>query len=266
VAVTGTWKAGAVRADTSAEPLGHPEYSAYHARTDFTPAGSRPPYAAPTSRAQTPPALTDDMTAYDTVMPDSAPGTPLDFTPTEDHDIGDPMPFGAGRSYRGNRVAANRARSRDKGAARWRLLRPLQLDEGERDTDRLEVLPSNPGSRVGVVRGDNSYPENNPEGDGAGGPVRNGFRVQRWYNRRIPMHYRTHDVRAVRDHLAATGKDTPALALGNRYSSPFSSMASGRSRTAKSPVSRRVPRPWDDDVLSDGVTPYDSPLSPSWGL
>jgi hypothetical protein len=265
VAVTGTWKSGAVRKD-EAEPLGHPEYAAYHTRTDFTPAGSRPPYAAPTSRAQTPPAITDDMSAYDPVMPDSAPGTPLDYTPTEDHDLGMPAPAGAGRSYAGNRRTANRARSVDRGASRWRLLRPLELDEGDRETDRLEVLPTNPGSRVALVRGDNSYPENNPEGDGAGGPVRNGYRVQRWYHRKIPMHYRTHDVRPVRDQLAALGKDTPPLELGNRYSSPFSAMASGRKRTYTSPETRRSPRPWDDDVLTDGVTPYDSPLSPAWGL
>jgi len=264
VGFSGAWKATAAAraADGGAAPLGHPEYSALHATVDYDPPGSRPPYAAERMQ-QVPSTITDDMQGYDLVRTNQAPGLLVDHTPV-DHSTGMPTPDGGGRSYSGARSSANRARSADLGSALQRLRRPLELDEGAHTGDRLEIQPVNGGSRTSPYLGKMGTPESNPEGDGAGGPVRNGFRIQRWYERQIPMHYRRHDLRAQRTQLAAAATSSPST-TGNRYSSPYGWLQSGRTRTNSAPLQRRVPRPWDEDVTTDG-TDTSSPLSPAWGL
>ena len=252
---SGAWKRGAVQ-DTQAEPLGHPEYAAQHMRPGRDERiGSRPPYAAPRRAAQVPSGLTDSGRAYDAVLPDEAPPGRLDGSPPEDHDAGLTGPAGAGRSYRGSRATGNTQRSRDRDAGPSRLLRPLGTEDG-----RPVGAESHGGTALdqGVtraMRGDNSLAPNNPEGDGAGGPQRSGMRVQRFYHRRIRQQRQWRpDLRAIRGLLAGQAVNSPPLATTNRYTSPFGTLASGRTRTQSAPSQRRTPRPWAEDVTDDGST------------
>lgn len=271
MAYSGLWKRTQTLQEPDAEPLGHPEYGRYHLRPGRDERiGARPPYAAPRSRVQTPPGITDDGRAYDSVLPADAPPGLVDQEPiTHDAELG---PAGAGRSYRGNRDAGNAARSRDRNAGRARLLRRQELDEGTRETERLEVLPSQDAGRVRAFRGDNSLPDNNPDGDGAGGPVRNGLRVRRWYHRRIPQsgsHW-SHELRTIRVRLAESAGQRPPLEVGNRYSSPYAQIVNAKRRTQQGPMVRRSPRPWDETAATDGSEEADYSASgqglTGWGL
>lgn len=249
---SGAWKRGAVQ-DTQAEPLGHPEYGAQHMHPGVDEAaGSRAPYAAPRKWAQTPPGLTDTGQSYDGVLTDQvAPGT-LDGDPLT-HDDGEPMPYGAGRSYAGNRAAANRARSVDRSAGGSRIRRPLESDDGTRSGSESHGGTTLDVGTVRALRGDNSLAENNPDGDGAGGPQRSGTRVQRWYTRRIQQRGQfRHDLRPARGRLAGQAVNSPGLAISNRNTSPYGTLDSSRVRTQSAPMLRRTPRPWTEDVTSDG--------------
>lgn len=250
---TGAWKRGQEQ-DTQAEPLGHPEYAAQHMQPDSsdTVNGSRAPYAAPRRWPQTPPGITDGGQSYDGVLPSQAPPGLLDGDP-QTHDAGEPMPYGAGRSYAGNRAAANAARSVDRNAAQSRLTRPLEADDGVRSGTESHGGTALDIGQVRALRGDNSLPLNNPDGDGAGGPMRQGTRVQRWYTRRIRQRGQwRHDYRPARGRLAGQAVNSPALATSNRNTSPFGTLDSARYRTQSAPSLRRTPRPWTEDVTSDG--------------
>lgn len=241
---TGLWKATTGRTDP-AVPLGHPEYGALHnkpGRDDRI--GSRPPYATG-KRVVIPPAITDAGTSYDAVLPAQAPPGLLDQEPTTDHDTWEGG--GSQTSYQAARDVGNRVRSVDRNSGRSRLLRPLEFDGGTRETDRLQVDPSGDAGRLRALRGKNSLAENNPEG------FRIGQRVQRWYMRKIPMHYRTHELRVVRNKLADSARQSPAMPAGNRYTSPFDNIASGKKRTGMSPIQRRTPRAWDEAAVADGT-------------
>lgn len=260
---TGLWKATATRTEP-AEPLGHPEYAAQHMRPGRDDViGSRPPYGVPPHALLTPPGLTDDGQAYDAVLPAQSPPGSIDQEPTEDHDTGDGG--GSQRSQDAAQATGNRLRSVDRNSGRSRLRRRLEMDGGERSTVRLQVQPSGDEGKVRALRGDNSLAENNPDG------YRIGYRVQRWYTRPIPMHYRRHELRVVRTQLAATARQSPPMANGNRYVSPFATVVSARKRTQQGPVQRRTPRPWDELSVVDG-SEVEADMSASgqglrgWGL
>lgn len=258
---TGLWRRTAGHTDP-AVPLGHPEYGTLHmkpGRDDRI--GARPPYAA-SKRVQTPPGLTDSGQSYDAVLPAQAPPGLVDQEPDTDHD-----PFESGGSQTSEQAArdtGNRLRSVDRNSGRSRLLRPLETDEGTRETDRLQVDPSGDRGELRALRGKNSLAENNPDG------FRVGQRVQRWYTRRIPMHYRRHELRVVRTKLAEGARQSPAMEQGNRYTSPFANIVSGKKRTGMSPIQRRTPRPWDEAAVTDGGEEIDYSAAGQglrgWGL
>jgi hypothetical protein len=242
VSYTGLWKATAGRTE-DAEPLGHPEYAEQHMRPGRDDViGSRPPYPAP--HALVPPTvIMDDGMSYDSVLEFQAPAGTIDQEPTEDHSPGDGG--GSQTSYEAARATGNRLRSVDRNAGRSRLTRRLEVDGGQRETKRLQVDPSGDIGTVRAMRGKNSLPENNPDG------YRVGQRVQRWYQRPIPMHYRHHELRVVRTKLADSSRQNFPPAGNNRYSSPFANIVSGRKRTQQGPVQRRTPRPWDELAVAD---------------
>lgn len=252
-------------------PLGHPEYAEQHmAPGRDERIGARPPYAAPRTSLATPPGLTDSGTAYDAVLPAEAPPGLTSDEP-DGHDIGEPTPAGAGRSYEGSRDAGNRARSQDRNAGRSRLLRPLEHDDGHRQGERQELGRPGDAGRTRALRGRNSLPENNPDGDGAGGPVRQGYRVRRWYDRRIRQRGQLrHELRIVRDKLADSAMQSPPLAIANRYTSPFAQIQSGRKRTQQGPMIRRTPRPWDEEAVAAAAAETDYSAAGQglhgWGL
>ena len=259
---TGLWKRTAARTEP-AEPLGHPEYAQQHMRPGRDDRiGARPPYAVPPN-VVTPPGITDDGTAYDSVLEYQAPPGLIDQEPADDHDPGGGG--GSQTSYEAARATGNRLRSVDNMSGPSRLTRRLETDGGQRDTRRFQVDPSGDEGTVRALRGDNSLAVNNPDG------YRVGYRVQRWYERRIPMHYRRYELRVVRNKLADTARQSPPLAQGNRYASPFATVVSGRKRTQQGPVQRRTPRPWDELAVADGTeTDQDSSAAAQglrgWGL
>lgn len=263
MAITGTWRNQRLWVDQPTA-LGRPEYSEMHATTDWTEPGSRPPYAV--GRMDSVPAAVDDPgTAYDPVGPSQAPGVVLDLEPlSHDGDGGS----GGMQSVYAAQAKANAARSVSRGADRRQLYKAKTLwDRGEtHTTDALTVDPISAGSVTATLRGRNSLPENNPEG------FRYGTRVQRWTDRKVWNRHRHHDLRPVRDFLAASAVQSPELEKTNRNTSPFSWNARQRSRKESAPVQRRVPRPWDEAAETDGVTEYDGPAVPaeseyqSWGL
>lgn len=205
-------------------------------------AGSRPP-AVPARADIAPPGITDDMTGYDVDAPAAARGLLLDMSP-EDH------------GFMGSH-------SDDRGAPNRQLFRrPMthQHDETRETAIRYEITPVSSGSAVGVLRGTNSLPVNNPEG------FRFGWYQQNITNRRLWTKFRRHTLPGLRVALATTpGYESPQPGDGSRYTSPFNLLVSSRRRTAKDPTQRRVPRPWDEDLITDG-TVAPAPAFESWGL
>lgn len=157
---------------------------------------------------------------------------------------------------------ANAARSRDLGAPRARQYAPRAgRGAGEEFvTERREVLPVNAGSMNQVRLQVTSRPENTVDS-------RNGFEVFRWVERKFGYRWRTPDMRPTRISGAAVAVDSPPLRDANAYVSPFATLASGRTRTQMRPMIRRVPRPWDEELVTDGTGGPESPYEfQSWGL
>jgi len=170
---------------------------------------------------------------------------------------------------------------RDLGETRFiEFQEPMRLDE----KDARGFTPANRGvarSQLALIRGANSYPENNPEfsrqrtpGDapngasvGWSGQPRTGQRWQQFVYRTIAMHRPNHDYRPIWNKVARTAGDTPAGE--NRYVTPFDNLVSARQKIALTPAMRRDPRDWSDNSVEDGtaeqseayVETYDS-----WGL
>lgn len=256
---SGAWRTARERVDVAA-PLGRPEYSALHADPGTRQAGSRPPGGARRSD-YAPPDVEDPGTAYDPVTMRQAPGLRLDHESSSDHSGGltgggykDSQPAAGQR-------AANRARSKDLGAAWRQVFRAPSLvwRSERRETTRREITPTGHGSKVQPFRGANSLPENNPDG------FRYGYRVQRWMDRPIWLRRRTHDLRGIRLPTAAAATRSPALDADNRYMSPFDNQARGKIRIMQAPVTRRNPRDWSEAAASDGTGEYVEPIQ-TWGL
>ena len=274
MALSGAWRAQrASRVDGSryTDPgpvLGRPEYSELHQPDGMPEEGSRAPWKVVRSAPPAPGYVLDAGDAYDLESPGRQPGLVLDTTPVT-HEYGPEgrigeSATGAGQSRDAARREGNRARSQDMGAADRMLHNPVRIrgNTEVRETVAVELAPISAGSRVFVLRGDNSLPENNPDG------FRNGRRVQRWQNRKIPNSgLRRHNPHPLRIHTAAAPIDSPARPEdeANRNTSPFGLNVISRRRTAQAPVARRVPRPWDEDVVTDGA-PAEGLSYSVWGL
>jgi hypothetical protein len=263
---TGAWRRDrATRSDGSgltvaAGPLGHPELAELHMNPVPDTEGSRPPWAA-VDGEEVPAYLTDLGRSYD-LDGARAPGLVLTTEPTDDHDAG--VSLAGGQSYAAARAQGHAARSVDRGAAVRETYRARRIRASDevRTTAAIEVEPISGGSRVFALRGDNSLPENNPDG------FRNGLRVQRWTERRIPgTSRREHNAYPARTRTARGPNVSPAAAPGeaNRYASPYGLNQLSRTRVMASPMARRTPRAWDEDVVTDGA-PDPSPSYVVWGL
>lgn len=264
MAYTGTWRRKQLGANGTPltvhqAPLGHPELATLHMQGTPDTTGSRPPWAA-VPGVTVPVSVLDPGSPYDLTAGSRRNGLVFDTEPTDNHQDG--TSTGGGQSLAAARAQGNAARSIDRGAPQretFRAKRIRAVDE-VRETRRLEVEPISGGSRIGALRGDNGLPENNPEG------FRNGMRVQRFMNRRIPgTARRDHNPWPARVRVAAAPHVSPAPATYNRYTSPFSQNQRARARFAQMPLARRTPRPWDDNVTTDG-TPIEAPVFQTWGL
>lgn len=262
MAYSGAWKGnqrdGGVYTDRPAK-LGAPELSAEHMGPVSDVGGSRPPWAV-VHEGEVPTWLTDGEASY--ASPVGAHGLVLDVEPTDDHQGGT---VGTGSQTAAQaRAQGHAARTQDRGAIGRQLYRaPRYRAQDETRTTEMYVLePSSSGSRKAVFRGDNSLPENNPDG------FRVGQRVRRWQDRKIPGGgLRRHNAHPLHLHVAAAPNVSPepAPGQGNRYASPFGLNISSRTRVLQMPVARRVPRPWDDNVITDG-SDDPTPSFVTWGL
>lgn len=122
------------------------------------------------------------------------------------------------------------------------------------------------GDKV-LRRGLNAYPEN--MGDGGrdrpgrssadlsasypeGGHFRRGRYFQTNVNRRFAPPRRQHDYRWVRPDVVTIIGDAPPPAKPDQYSSPFSSLQRFKQDIKPKPMIRRVPAPFDEDLIYDG--------------
>ncbi len=271
--ISGGWKAQRVNPENRTytdrpRVLGHPEYSALHEPDGMPDEGSRAPWRAVSSAPPAPGWVLDPGDSYDLESPARTPGLVLDTTPIA-RNYGPEgriteSATGAGQSPAAARREGNRARSQDLGAADRQLHKPVTTRgvTETRETVELELTPISAGSRIATLRGDNSLPENNPDG------FRNGRRIQRWQNRKIPHSgLRRHSAHPLRIVTAAAPNQSPARppAEANRYSSPFGLNVLSRTRQAQAPVARRVPRPWDESAVTDGAGQSDQSFA-VWGL
>jgi hypothetical protein len=273
VPIGGAWKAQRVNPEngmyTDRPPvLGRPEYGELHQADGMADEGSRAPWRAVSSAPPAPGWVLDPGDTFDIDAPARTPGLVLDRTPIT-HEYGvegriGESATGAGQDRDHARAEGNRARSQDLGAASRMLHNPIKARgvTETRETVAVELEPISGGSRLGILRGRNGLPENNPDG------FRNGVRVQRWQNRKIPQSFmRRHNLHPLRVNLAAAPHNSPARppSEANRYSSPFGLNVLSRTRTAQSPVARRVPRAWDESAVTDGA-PMEDPTYAVWGL
>lgn len=235
------------------------------------------PYSDPTGPAiqeQVPAALEDSYNVG--YVP---PTLPMPYDEPAGHDGIQTAPWGVGpwRSQDTN----NAARSVDRGMARYRQTRDTVMRSVTATYDsqrRQSLAPSRnnvPSNLVGValraLRGRNSLAVNNPgdpEVNGSGNYIRQGWEQVRFTDRAMPRRGLTHTKRFLHMNLA-DGAIPSTAPLGDAYSpytSPFdgrtTSMATNRGRG----VTRREPRPWDEDTVTDGSSETESYGFQSWGL
>ena len=213
-----------------------------HRLPDPLDAQVRPPSGAPTM---------DLAPLYMTERPDASylaevdvPGIILDAEPiTHEEEISYPVPSPLHAVDRG-RVAHDT------------FNHPAMRASDERyTTERPETVPITGDLTVAVLRGDNSLPQNNPDG------YRYGFYVKRWVERTaFPTRgmWRRYDERALRHMTAARGAQSPTPDHPNRYTSPFSWNKRAITHALQRPIQRRNPPPWDESVLAEPPTGEES--------
>lgn len=151
----------------------------------------------------------------------------------------------------GQQLAAA-AHSVDRGVAEVHHFDdPIQRSVADTyQTQRIEAERAVSGSRMALVRGRNSYPENNPDG-----PPDQGHYVMRWIDRQFTRRGIRPDMQPLRPYRAAVAAQLPEPGHGqaNAYTSPFRSLATARLRKLTTPEIRRVPRPPDEYAQNDGT-------------
>lgn len=143
------------------------------------------------------------------------------------------------------------ATTADEGASRQRNYGvPAFQAAGEHyQADRFSGIGEYAPSDAALRRGMNALPENNPEGY----PL--GTVEQYWVDRKLYFGRRNHDTRVVTPNTAYEPKDVPPPAVGNQYTSPFSSLANGVPVVGSRPSLRRPPPPISDDLVNDSTEP-----------
>jgi hypothetical protein len=233
-AYTGAWRSQATFVDRALDPA--PGVDPAHLYMDAPEAGSRPPSGAPMMDLG-PPYLSDNE---DGSIPWDVEtnGLVLDTEPvTHEEEISTPVPSPMHAVNRG-------------AVARYSYQQPIMRSIDERyETTRTENLPVTGDLTPAVLRGDNSLPQNNPDG------YRNGWTVWRRMNR--PMFgnngNRRYDERLLRAMTAAAAVQSPAPERANRYQSPFSWNKFNIGTRLNFPMQRRDPPAWDESTLTDGL-------------
>lgn len=296
MAFTGAWRTRALGYTDETAPLGAAEPERH--MTDFSyethgtddTAETRGTVTTPYRLDYGPAELVDstDTTSGKAV---AGPNVPLDHE-SRDHGLNDDLSSG---QYRGagrrvwQSVQPSLLHMRDNNSIQAREYdTPFERQYDQVDsTVRFTPNHNENGSRMALLRGANAYAENNPYDTsqhtqglpnaataprvGWTGERRPGMRVQRWSERKIPMHRPVHSSRAFGWHVAKTAQDAPALAAGegNQYSTPYAALANMRQRIASTPMQRRDPRMWDDSAVTDGTDETEGPQNETfnvWGL
>lgn len=230
-------------------PGANPNLGAGARREHLTPVEPGPTTGFPEPTPTLPPTPAYLYAVDDFMLPPPmlAP-VPLDREP-ESHSYG-----GADRGrtlIEGQRLAAA-AHEADFGAATVHHFDdPIQ--RATRDvyhTQRIEADRGVSMSRMALVRGRNSLPENNPDG-----PPDQGHYVMRWIDRQFTRRRIHPDMQPLRPYRAAVAAQAPEPAQGqaNAYTSPFMRLATARLRKLTTPEIRRVPRPPDEYAQTDGT-------------
>lgn len=131
-----------------------------------------------------------------------------------------------------------------------------------------------PGQATRALRGRNSLALNNPgspDVNFSGNYTRAGTEIYRWANRWMPRRGLTHTKRQLHLNLAAVAMPSagPTGDAYTPYTSPFDGRVGSLVPKRQSPMQRREPRPWDEDITSDGTDenlPDDVTQYRSWGL
>lgn len=209
----------------------------------------------------------EPLTGFETPTP-GLPSTPGylfaqdDFmlpVPTMGHDPIDTSPLGhdvggvpRDVSLIEGQQLAGAAHSQDFGAADVHHFdSPIQRSTRDQYvTQRVEAEFAVSGSRLALVRGRNSYPENNPDG-----PPDQGHYVMRWIDRQFARRPTRHDAQPLLSYRAAIATDSPAPigAQATVYTTPFARLLNARRKKLTTPQIRRIPRPADDYAEEDGT-------------
>lgn len=219
--------------------------------------GDDPNFYAPSMMPAVPGDVPDTMVDQPWVGP-RVPDAPIDHSAGAGHDQGIELGYGSGEP-RASIVAA-RARAQDSGGVRARAWRAPTMDDATGQTERRQVLPINMGSTAQLRLQATSRPENTVDST-------NGHEVNRWVWRKFGFRWRRPDMMPTRPGTADVVTPAPPVHDGNQYTSPFGRLALGRSRQQMTPMLRRIPRPWDEELVVDGTdAPQPVAQYQSWGL
>jgi len=214
---------------------------------DYGPAAPSTPDSTPVQAASLYAGEGDWLPATVVQVPIVAPG--MNYEP-EGHEYGT-VARGGSELVDGTNREAHAARERDQGAAdAARSIRPSGRGSADRYvTERWEESRAVSGSRTALVRGRNSYPENNPDG-----PPEQGHVVNRWIDRRMPRRPFRADMGPLYAYRAALAKRQPVPADANVYTPPFASLQVSRRRRIETPMVRRTPRAYGEEAVTDGIS------------
>lgn len=204
-------------------------------------------FPEPTPNLPTTPAYL--YAADDFMLPLQPAGTDPMIREPEGHEYGG---VDRGANLIQGQAYAGRAHSQDYGAAETHHHDSpiLRADRDTYQTQMIEAERAVSGSRMALVRGRNSYPENNPDGP----PTQGGY-VMRWIDRQFTRRGIRTDIQPLRPYRAAVAADAPAPvgAAATPYTSPYQRLGLARRSKLTHPMTRRVPRPPDEYAETDGT-------------
>jgi hypothetical protein len=239
-AYSGAWRDQTRYVDRALAPA--PGVDPSHSRVDAPDEGSRPPSGAP--RMDLPPMYATEQSDAAYAFAVDTPGLVLDMEP-EGHnttDLSGPVPNVAHRIDRGGSMRQSHEE------------RFLRAHDERPETTRVETTPDRMGDpTVATLRGDNSLPQNNPDG------YRYGWLVWRRNNRRMfQMGPEVrHTLRLLRPNTAAAPADSPVPMNPGRYASPYGTLSQFIQSRLQSPILRRNPPEVSETVTDDGTATGD---------
>lgn len=235
MAYTGAWRNRALFTNEAAALA--PGADDSHMHPDAPEHGSRAPSGAPPRMDIAPMFMTESADAsYSSAL--DTPGQILDQEPIQ-HDAAENVPIPSPQHMR------------SYGADQRMLQAPrfLRRFDEAYQTPRWEQPALQGDLTTATLRGDNSLPENNPDG------YRLGFSVWRRMNRSaFPTAgmWRAHTERWLRPGGAAAATQSPAPEHANRYESPFSWNKFAIGTRLQMPILRRDPPAWSESSTGDG--------------